>query len=443
MENISTTIADSSPSKPTALNASQEVKKEITNIKSLFASAAGNLLEWFDWTIYAVGSVYIAAALFDKTNPTSALLNTLAVFAVGFISRPLGGFIFGPLANKFGRKNIMLTTMILMAFSSLMIACIPSFSSIGYWASLLLLIARLVQGFAHGGETATSFAYIAEIAPNHRRGLWSSSSYVANGAGTLLATLSFALLNVVFTTEQVYEWAWRIPFIIGGLLAFFALYLRRNMVESHIEGAASSKADVTWSKKQFLRTGCRLFLYEAGSTITFYTWVVCVSIYAITQKGMDPKSAFLMSCLAQLIYILCLPMQGWLSDKIGRKKTILISYAGCAVTIFPLWALISNEPWTLFAAQTVGLIFIGFSMSCKAAAISEQVPTQYRTKMIGVFTSLSSALFGGTASYINTWLYSNQMGWMFSLYLIMICCISFIGVLLWKDRSGVPLDQIK
>ncbi|OTG67785.1 MFS transporter [Acinetobacter sp. ANC 4470] len=436
MENISTTIT-AQPS----LQVEQKTNAA-TNKKSLIASAVGNLLEWFDWTIYAVASVYIAAALFDKSDPTSALLNTLAVFAVGFVSRPLGGFIFGPLANKFGRKNIMLTTMVLMALSSMMIAFIPSFSSIGYWASFLLLIARLIQGFAHGGETATSFAYIAEIAPNHRRGLWASSSYVANGTGTLLATLSFVALNIFFTSEEVYEWAWRIPFFAGGLLAFVALYLRRNMVESHVESDVSED-DVNWTMGQFLSRGFKLFLYEAGSTITFYTWVVCVSIYAITYKGMDPKSAFLMSCLAQIIYIICLPFQGLLSDYIGRKKTILITYFGCAVSIFPLWNMISEEPWTLFVAQTIGLILIGFLMSCKAAAMSEQIPTKYRTKMLGVFMSLAIAIFGGTASYINTWLYSNNQGWLFGIYLILICIISFIVVIRWKDNTGVPLDQIK
>lgn len=437
MDNISTTIT----TQPTNILTEPEVS-QATKKKSLIASTVGNLLEWYDWTIYAVASVYIATALFDKTDPTSALLNTLAVFAVGFISRPLGGFVFGPLANKFGRKNIMLTTMILMAIASFMIAIIPSFSNIGYWASLMLLVARLIQGFAHGGEMATSFAYIAEIAPNNRRGLWASSSYVANGAGTLLATLSFAALNVFYTSEEVFEWAWRIPFVMGGLLAFFAIYLRRNMVESHVESQDQSE-DIHWSMGKFLRTGFKLFLYEAGSTITFYTWVVCVSIYAITYQGMDPKSAFFVSCCAQVIYIVCLPFQGLLSDYIGRKKTTLITYVGCAVVMFPLWNIISKEPWTLFVAQTIGLILIGFLMSCKAATMSEQIPTKYRTKMLGFFMSLSIALFGGTASYINTWLYSTDRGWMFSAYLVAICIIAFCVVIRWKDNTGIPLNQIK
>lgn len=219
----------------------QPSRKDIR--KSLIASGVGNLLEWYDWTIYAVASIYIASALFDKADPTSALLNTLAVFAVGFISRPIGGFVFGPLANKYGRKNIMLVTMVMMALASLMIAFIPSYEKIGAWASALLLMARLVQGFAHGGETATSYAYIAEIAPPKRRGLWSSMSFFAVGAGSLVATLFVAILNVIYSEAQMYEWVWRIPFAIGGVLAFFAIYLRRNMLETHIESDNNEQVD--------------------------------------------------------------------------------------------------------------------------------------------------------------------------------------------------------
>ncbi|WP_252150496.1 MFS transporter [Acinetobacter soli] len=276
----------------------QVVQKDIK--KSLIASGVGNLLEWYDWTIYAVASVYIASALFDKTDPTSALLNTLAVFAVGFVSRPIGGFVFGPLANKFGRKNIMLVTMVMMALASLMIAFIPSYEEIGAWASGLLLIARLVQGFAHGGETATSYAYIAEIAPPKRRGLWSSMSFFAVGAGSLLATLFLALLNVMYSDQQMHDWVWRVPFAIGGGLAFFAIYLRRNMIETHVEKNNDQNLDdVKWPFSKIMKVGIKLFFYEAGSTLTFYTWVTCAAIYAMGIQKMPAKDAFMMSCIAQ------------------------------------------------------------------------------------------------------------------------------------------------
>ncbi|GLG83277.1 MULTISPECIES: MFS transporter [Acinetobacter] len=420
----------------------QVVQKDIK--KSLIASGVGNLLEWYDWTIYAVASVYIASALFDKTDPTSALLNTLAVFAVGFVSRPIGGFVFGPLANKYGRKNIMLVTMVMMALASLMIAFIPSYEEIGAWASGLLLIARLVQGFAHGGETATSYAYIAEIAPPKRRGLWSSMSFFAVGAGSLLATLFLALLNVTYTDQQMHEWAWRIPFAIGGGLAFFAIYLRRNMIETHIEKNNDQMSDdVNWPFSKIMKVGIKLFFYEAGSTLTFYTWVTCAAIYAIGIQKMPAKDAFMMSCIAQVIYLICLPFQGRLSDYIGRNNNSLITYIGSSLLLFPLWSLISNEPWTLLVAQSIGLFTMGFLMSCKPAAMSEQIPTKYRTNFLGFFMSLAVTIFGGTASYVNTWLYSIDKGWIFNVYLIVVSLIASIAVLTWKNNKGIDLDQVK
>ncbi|WP_048765756.1 MFS transporter [Acinetobacter sp. 243_ASPC] len=420
----------------------QVVQKDIK--KSLIASGVGNLLEWYDWTIYAVASVYIASALFDKTDPTSALLNTLAVFAVGFVSRPIGGFVFGPLANKFGRKNIMLVTMVMMALASLMIAFIPSYEEIGAWASGLLLIARLVQGFAHGGETATSYAYIAEIAPPKRRGLWSSMSFFAVGAGSLLATLFLALLNVMYSDQQMHDWVWRVPFAIGGGLAFFAIYLRRNMIETHVEKNNDQNLDdVKWPFSKIMKVGIKLFFYEAGSTLTFYTWVTCAAIYAMGIQKMPAKDAFMMSCIAQVIYLICLPFQGRLSDYIGRNNNSLITYIGSSLLLFPLWSLISSEPWTLLVAQSVGLFTMVFLMSCKPAAMSEQIPTKYRTNFLGFFMSLAVTIFGGTASYVNTWLYSIDKGWIFNVYLIVVSIIASIAVLTWKNNKGIDLDNVK
>lgn len=410
--------------------------------KSLIATGIGNVLEWYDWTIYAIASVYIANALFNKADPASALLSTLAVFAVGFVSRPLGGFIFGPLADKIGRRNVLMTTMLLMAGASIVIALIPSYESIGYWASLILLLARLIQGFAHGGEQTASYAYIAEIAPPKKRGLWASSIYFSVGVGSLIATLFLALLTSVLPSDAMQEWGWRIPFLLGGALAFFALYLRRNMMESeHVEKLQQDDSP-EWPLSKILVNGVKVFFYVAGATLTYYIWVTCVSIYAISHLKMDPHGAFVMSCFAQVVYLLCLPIQGWLSDRIGRKACALISFAGSGILLFPLWNFITDAPWTLFVAQAVGLVFVGFMTGSKPAAISEQIPTRYRTKILGIFMSLSIAIFGGTASYINAWMYLNDLGWLFNVYAMVICFLACVMVLAWKNNKGIDLDKV-
>lgn len=429
----------------TVVNATNEglAIDHVARRRSLLASGVGNLLEWYDWTIYAVASVYIAAALFDNSDPTSALLATLAVFAVGFVSRPIGGFFFGPLADKIGRRTVLITTMLLMAGASLVIAFIPSYESIGNWASVILLIARLLQGFAHGGETTTSYAYVAEIAPAKTRGLWSSSVFFAVGLGSLIATLFLAVLTSMLSDEVMRDWGWRVPFAIGGFLAIFAMYLRRNMIESeHVEKMQQDNSP-KWPVSKVLRTGLRLFFYEAGSTLTYYIWVTCVAIYAITQQKMDAHDAFVMSCFAQVVYLIFLPIQGWLSDKIGRKNSTLISFIGSGTLLFPLWGLIGPEPWTLFVAQAAGLVLVGFLTSSKPAAMSEQIPTRYRTKLFGIFMSLSIAVFGGTASYVNAWLYSKDMGWLFNVYGVIICVIATLVVLTWKDNRGIDLDKVE
>lgn len=415
---------------------------DATRKRSLLASGVGNVLEWYDWTIYAIASVYIATALFNKADPASALLSTLAVFAVGFVSRPLGGFIFGPMADKIGRRNVLMITMFLMAGASVVIALIPSYESIGYWSSLILLMARLVQGFAHGGEQTTSYAYIAEIAPPEKRGLWASSIYFSVGVGSLIATLFLAVLTSVISKDAMMDWGWRIPFLLGGVLAFFALYLRRNMMESEAIEQMQQDNTPEWPLSKIIASGIKVFFYVAGATLTYYIWVTCVSIYAITHMKMDPHDAFVMSCMAQVIYLVCLPFQGWLSDKIGRKACALISFAGSAVLIFPLWSLISDAPWTLFVAQAVGLVFVGFMTGSKPAAISEQIPTRYRTKVLGIFMSLAIAIFGGTASYINAWMYLNDIGWLFNVYTIVICIFAIAMVLAWKNNKGIDLDKI-
>lgn len=425
-------------------NSSDDVNqpKGFSNVRSLAASIVGNLLEWYDWTIYTVTSVYIAAAMFDKNDPTSALLNTLAVFAVGFISRPIGGFFFGPLAEKIGRRKVMITTMLLMAGASFVIGLLPSYSSIGYWSSALLLAARLIQGFAHGGETATSYAYIAEIAPPKRRGLWSSSAFFAVGAGSLLATLAAALVSSFVSPSQMYEWGWRLLFMAGGILALFAIFLRKNMIETHDKKDTRLSAQPAWPLKKLMKAGLKLFFYEAGSTLSYYSWVTCIAIYAITLKGMDPHNAFIASCGAQVLYLLCLPLQGLLSDYIGAKYNTLITYVLCAATIFPLWNMVTAEPWTLFVSQTTGLLIIGFLLSCKPGAMSEQIPSRYRTRMFGFFMSLAVTIFGGTASYLNALTYSMNKGWLFSIYLIVMCVIAICVVLTWKNNKGIDLNQV-
>ncbi|WP_233160068.1 MFS transporter [Pseudonocardia sp. MH-G8] len=200
--------------------------------RTLLGAGVGNTLEWYDWSVYAIFAPFFAAQFFVDDSPTGALLSTLAVFAVGFLMRPIGGFFFGWLADRRGRRFSMTTSMLLMAAGSLVVGIAPTHSQIGIWAAVVLVLARLAQGLAHGGEIAASYTYIAEIAPRARRGLWSTSLYVSVTAGIVLASLIGAGATSALGTDTVRDWAWRIPFLIGGLLGVVGLHLRRTLPET-------------------------------------------------------------------------------------------------------------------------------------------------------------------------------------------------------------------
>lgn len=423
--------------------------------RSLLATGVGNLLEWFDWAVYAVFSTYISAALFSKEDPVSALLGTLAVFAVGFVMRPLGGFVFGRLADRKGRKWVLLVTMLMMAAGSLLIAIIPSYETIGGAASLLLLLARLIQGFAHGGESTASNVYLPEIAPRKHRALYGSTVAVAMGGGTLVATLFGTVLAQQIEATAMGEWGWRIPFLFGALLAVVVLWLRRNMMESEVhedqaaaqarqaDGSAAVVVDPGWSKAQIFKRAVQVFFYMAGTTLPYYIWSSYAAVYAISQHGMDPAGAFAATLGATAINIVMVPLMGWVSDRIGRRIPVIFYNLATAALTFPMFGMIDDNPLTLFAAQSVMMAISACIGGTQPAMISEQVPTRYRTLIMGTAMPLAVALFGGTAPYLNTWFVSNGNGWMFNVYMIAICLASAFVVWRWKETKGLDLRTIR
>ncbi|MCP2067564.1 UNVERIFIED_ORG: MHS family alpha-ketoglutarate permease-like MFS transporter [Pseudomonas reinekei] len=412
--------------------------------RSIIATGLGNALEWFDWTLYAVFSTYIAGALFNPADPVSALLGTLAVFAVGFVSRPLGGMFFARRADRIGRKGVLLSCMLLMGFGSLMIAVIPTYAQIGGWASFLILLARLLQGFAHGGEATASYAYVAEIAPRERRALWSSSMFFSVGLGSILATLLGALLNRFIPADDMATWAWRLPFCLGALLSLAVFILRRGMMESdihesHVVDAQSASA---WSRARIFKCSVGIFFYQAGVGLPYYIWTGYAVIFAITQRGMDPAHAFTSSVFAQIVYIIATPTWGWIADRIGRKPVAIFYFLAVAVLSFPLISFISSEPWTLFASQGLMLALTGCVGGTMPAILAEQIPTRYRARVLGTALPLSVAMFGGTAPYLSNWFSSMKLEWIFNLYVTVMVLIAAAVVWSWKETKGIDLRDV-
>ena len=411
--------------------------------QSLMAAAAGNVLEWYDWTIYGILSVYLAKNFFSQSDPTSALLSTLAIFAGGFVARPLGGYIFGRVADGRGRKIALIVTMTMLGLSSLGIALLPTYGAVGWLASLGLMVLRLLQGFAHGGETGVSYVYVAEIAPKQRRGLWSSSVFVSVVIGIMIATGLAAALTSSLSTAEMNDWGWRVGFAVGGLLSLYTLFLRRKAMETEAYAKLQqpSKVRVTHAPmrgSEKVRLCARIIALLAAMNVWYYIWVVFAPALAIASHKMDPSGAYIASLCAQASTLVFLPLFGMLSDRVGRRPVMLAFAVLVILTGVPIQALITSEPLSLFFAQGAGLIVWCLGVSIYPVLMAELVPARARGVGVGIITSLSVAIFGGTAPYLNTWLKSLELGWAFQAYLMLLAAITVVAA--WRMPETKDLD---
>ncbi len=310
-------------------------------------------------------------------------------------------------------------------------------------ASVLLLLARVVQGFAHGGESATAYSYVSEIAPPHRRGMWGSVAFVAIFGGSVLAYTIGGAVTSTLSESAVGEWGWRVPFLLGFFLALFALYLRRSMEESEVFDQQETRVDEPRiPRKVVVRAILLMIGMTSGVTAAHYTWTSYVSTYAITQKGMDADTAYWMLVIAQVIALVSLPFWGLLSDRIGRRPML----GGFAVLMFalqiPLTSMITSAGWTLLVSTTLALLIVSIPGAILSCTLSESFPTRLRTQAIGFAYSFSVAVFGGTAPYLNQLLTGWDIGWVFGVYIMVLCVATGIAALIMKETKGIDLQKV-
>ena len=406
----------------------------------------GNALEWFDWTIYTIFAPYFALQFFPSTDPAAALLAALAVFAAGFLTRPLGGFVFGLYADRVGRKKALTLAMLITAGGSLVIAVAPTFASIGIAASLILLVARLAQGVAHGGEMGTSVTYLVERAPRHRRALYGSTSWVSVVIGAMLATITGLLINGILERPQIEEWGWRIPFALGGLLGLYGLYLRRRLTETDTFKESKVAAEAApESKLQALVRNWRgiavVFGLSAGGSIMFYTWLIYSPTYAQVSRGLDAQSALTASLIAQCIFLVAIPLVGWLADIYGRRLFIILFGLGFIVLAFFLDGLVDDTFGGLLTAMVIALLLVACLFGVNTAVWTEVFPTDIRATGVSGTLSLATAIFGGTAPYVNTYL--SQIGrheW-FLFYLVAVAGVTLITGILIPETKDLRLNR--
>jgi MHS family alpha-ketoglutarate permease-like MFS transporter len=422
-------------------------------LRSIFSGSAGNLVEWYDWYAYAAFSLYFAKAFFPQGDTTAQLLNTAAIFAVGFLMRPLGAWLLGRYADRKGRRAALMLSVVMMCGGSLMIALTPGYASIGVAAPVLLILARLLQGLSVGGEYGASATYLSEMATREHRGFWSSFQYVTLVMGHLLALgVLIALQQWLLTPEQLEAWGWRIPFVIGALAAVSVLWLRRNMAETESFAAAERDGSVQAQRRQgTLRELARhpravlaVVGLTMGGTLAFYTYTTYVHKFLVNSAGIDKQTASLVNAGTLFVYMLMQPLVGALSDRVGRRP-ILIAFGvlGTLLTVPILSSLQQVETgmqafWLVLGA----LAIVSGYTSINAVVKAELFPVEVRALGVALPYALTVALFGGTAEYVALWFKS--IGYESGFYWYVTACIACsLAVYVWMPdtRDSSLIDR--
>jgi len=417
-------------------------------IVSIFGGSVGNLVEWYDWYIYAAFSLYFAKAFFPAGDTTAQLLNTAAIFAIGFLMRPIGGWLMGIYADKHGRKAALTLSVMVMCAGSLIIALTPTYQTIGVAAPVLLVLARLLQGLSVGGEYGASATYLSEMATQRHRGFYSSFQYVTLIMGQLLAlAVLIALQQVLLTPEQLEAWGWRIPFFIGAICAVVALYLRRNLVETE----AYTKSKRTPRSESLLRALLRhpreimiVVGLTLGGTVAFYTYTTYMQKFLVNTVGMSKSESTLVSAAALFLFMCLQPVVGALSDKIGRRP-LLIGFGVlgtlCTVPILSTLAQ-TTDAVAAFGLIVAALVIVSGYTSINAVVKAELFPTEVRALGVGLPYALTVSIFGGTAEYIALWFKDiGHESWFYWYVTGCILCSLLVYAFMRDTRSASKIDD--
>lgn len=413
-------------------------------LRSIFSGSVGNLVEWYDWYVYAAFSLYFAEVFFPGGDRTSQLLKTAVIFAVGFLMRPLGGWLLGRYADRHGRKRALMLSVVMMCGGSLIIACTPGYASIGIAAPILLVLARLLQGLSVGGEYGTSATYLSEMATREHRGFWSSFQYVTLVMGHLIALgVLIALQRMFLTDDQLREWGWRIPFAIGAVAALVALWLRRNMVETESfqrnDAAATGQQRAEGTLRALMRHPSAVFAVVGltmGGTLAFYTYTTYVHKFLVNSAGMAAETASLINASTLFFYMLLQPVVGALSDRIGRRR-ILIAFGVlgtlCTVPILSQLQDVQSATQAFWLVMAALVIVSGYT-AINAVVKAELFPVEIRALGVGLPYALTVAIFGGTADMVALWF--KDIGHETGFYWYVTACIACsLLVYLWMPDT--------
>jgi MFS transporter, MHS family, alpha-ketoglutarate permease len=398
---------------------------------TILGGAIGNLIEWYDWTIYGLLAAVFAGQIVPAHNPATSLIGVLLAYAVGFLMRPIGSFVLSPLADRYGRRRMLAATIIMMGIGSLIVAVTPPFASVGILAPLMLLVARMLQGFSTGGEFQGSSVYLVEHAPARGRAFASSAQMVSIGLSILMATAVAALITGLIPQPALSQWGWRIPFLIGALGAVYGFYLRRKLPETPSFERVETRGEIVrrpliQAVREFPRESLYVFVIQAG-TVQFYIWTVFLPAYAALSGGLPIREGLLGSTIAMAVYTVAIPPLAALSDRIGRKPLLYVAVGGFFILAYPLFAMLRGADFVTFMlVDIVGILLIACSNAVLPPLLCELFPARVRTSGIGLPYALCSAIFGGTAPLIATALLRAKMDWAIAGYIMLICLVSLL-----------------
>lgn len=422
-------------------------RQRLTNI---VGGSAGNLVEWFDWYVYAAFGLYFAPSFFPKGDQTAQLLSTAAVFAVGFVMRPIGAWVMGIYADRKGRKAGLTLSVGLMCIGSLMIAAAPTYAQVGILSPAILVVARMVQGLSLGGEYGSSATYLSEMAGRERRGFWSSFQYVTLIAGQLVALALLLVLQATLGDAALEAWGWRIAFGVGAALAVVVFIIRRRLTETDSFAAvqAMGTARPVSSGRNLLRDHPRealiVIALTAGGTLAFYAYTTYMQKYLANTVGFDRTTASQIMTAALFLFMLMQPIAGWISDHVGRKPVmIFFGLAGAAGT-YPIFTALeaTRDPMTAFALVVGSLVIVSGYTSINAVVKAELFPGHIRALGVALPYAIANTLFGGTAEYVALWLKNAGHERWFYTYVAAVIGMSLITYVTMRETRKTSLIDV-
>ncbi len=412
--------------------------------KLVISGAVGNVLEWFDFAVYGFFAPVFAKLFFPSDDATLSLIAAYGAFAAGYLMRPLGGAIFGHIGDRYGRKAALITSIILMAFSSLAISLLPTYAQIGATAGILMVLLRMFQGVAVGGEYTGSIVFLAENAPRDRRAFFSCWALMAATGGILLGSLFGAGLSFVLTDEQLLSWGWRVPFFMGVLVAIVAFFIRRHIQEIAKPETERLPFPLGYVFRHHWRKILHLVLLNTGYAVVFYIAFIYVSQWLVSEVNETHYQAMTINSISLVVAILAIPFMASLSDRIGRKPLLIAGFSASILLSFPIvWFM--NHPHLIYAL--IGQVVLALTVSCFVAVVpatlTEMFPSKVRVTAVSVGYNIAFAIFGGTAPMVATWLVGRTADPLsFAWYMIAMAIVSLVAALMLKETVGADLDEI-